>query len=185
MDRSNLNAKTKKENLLIESLDWLRLVVICLALLYILPTFILRPLQVHGPSMYPTLQDGEPFLTNVAAYLMFGVDRFDIVALKDEESGEQWIKRVIGLPNETVEVRDGKLYINGEFVEEPFLEEGTITYDFAAVTLGEDEYFVMGDNRTNSLDSRKRGPFPKSAILGKYAYVYFPWDRWRAVTDGK
>ena len=82
-------------------------------------------------------------------------------------------------------VRDGKLYINGEFVEEPFLEEGTITYDFAAVTLGEDEYFVMGDNRTNSLDSRKRGPFPKSAILGKYAYVYFPWDRWRAVTDGK
>lgn len=185
MDRSNVNAKTKKENLLIESLDWLRLVIICMAILYIVPTFMLRPLRIQGPSMSPTLEDGSPILTNVGAYLLFGVDRFDVVALKVEETGDQWIKRIIGLPNETIEVKNGKLYINGEYMEEPFLSEGVITNDFSAITLGEDEYFVMGDNRMNSMDSRVHGPFPKSAILGKYAYVYYPWDKWKAVTDGR
>lgn len=185
MDRRNLSEKTKKENLLIESLDWLRLVVICMALLYIVPTFGLRPLVVHGPSMYPTLKDGEPFLSNVAAYLIFGVDRFDVVAVKDEESGDQWVKRVIALPNETIECKGGQIYINNELIEEPFLDASVRTNDFGPVTLKNDEYFVMGDNRTNSLDSRKRGPFEKSDILGKYAYVYYPFDMWRAVTDGK
>lgn len=183
MDRKNLHAKTKKENLLIESLDWLRLVIICMALLYIVPTFVLRPLQVHGPSMYPTLEDGDPILTNVAAYLIFGVERFDVVVLKDEVSGDQWIKRIIGLPGETIKVENNELYINDELVEEPFLSQDAITRDFEAVTIGEGQYFVMGDNRRNSLDSRVRGPFDKSAILGKYAYVYYPFDRWKAVTD--
>lgn len=185
MDRRNLHEKTKKENLLIESLDWLRLVVICLALLYIVPTFVLRPLQVHGPSMYPTLQEDDPFLTNVAAYLIFGVDRFDVIALKDEVSGDQWVKRIIALPNETIEVKNGDVYINNELVEESFLDESVITRDFPAITLQENEYFVMGDNRENSLDSRIRGPIQKQDILGKYAYVYYPFDRWKAVTNGK
>lgn len=185
MDRRNLSEKTKKENLLIESLDWLRLVVICLALIYIVPTFGLRPLIIHGPSMYPTLQDGEPFLSNVAAYLLFGVDRFDIVAVKDEESGEQWVKRVIALPMETIEVKNNQLYINHQVIEQVFLEGGVKTSDFGPITLKEGEYFVMGDNRENSLDSRKRGAFQRSDILGKYAYVYYPFDMWRAVTNGK
>lgn len=184
MDRKNVNEKTKKDNLLIESLDWLRWIVICLALLYIVPTFIFRPLQVHGPSMYPTLEDGEPFVTNVAAYLIFGVDRFDVVALKDEVSGDQWVKRIIALPNETIEFKDGRLYINDELMEEPFLSDSTSTRDFGPIMLKDKEYFVMGDNRENSLDSRVRGPINKRDFLGKYAYVYYPFERWKAVTDG-
>lgn len=184
MDEQRLAKKTRKESFLLESLDLIRIVIIILVLVYLLPNFVIRPETVSGVSMTPTLEDGEKGVTNIFASLVFGVDRFDIVAIVEPVSGDQWVKRVIGLPKETVEYKGGKLYINGAYMEEPFLDDAyissrgmtraTFTGDFPAVTLGDDEYFVMGDNRRDSLDSRMRGPFQRSDIIGKHLYVFSP-----------
>ena len=88
---------------------------------------------------------------------------------------EKIIKRVIGLPGETIEYNNGKLYINNKVVEDKY-NDGT-TFDFKKVVLGEDEYFVLGDNRAVSIDSRRLGPIPKKDILGKAKLVIFPFNR--------
>lgn len=192
MDEQRLAKKTRKESFLLESLDLIRIVIIILVLVYLIPNLVIRPETVSGISMVPTLQDGEHGVTNILASLLFGVDRFDVVAVVEPESGDQWVKRVIGLPGETVSYKDGKLYIDGVYMEENFLSDdyitsvgrtrATFTADFAAVTLGEDEYFVMGDNRVDSMDSRYRGAFKRSDIIGKHLYVL--WPNMRMVTNG-
>lgn len=187
--------KAKKENFLIETIEMLRIVVFVLLILYLVPTFIVRPEKVVGKSMYPTLQDGDRGLSNIFASLAFGVKRFEIVAVVEPESGNQWVKRVIGLPNETVEYKDGSLYINGIYQEEPFLDEEymqtiglnkeTFTDDFPKITLKDDEYFLVGDNRPYSQDSRARGPFHRSDIIGKHFYIYWPFQNIGVKTNGK
>lgn len=192
MDEHRLAKKTRKESFLLESLDLIRIVIIILVLVYMIPNLVIRPETVSGISMVPTLEDGERGVTNILASLLFGVDRFDVVALVEPQSGDQWVKRVIGLPGETIEYKDGKLYINGAYVEENFLDDdyissvgrtrSTFTENFSAVTLGDNEYFVMGDNRKDSLDSRRVGPFKRSDIIGKHLYVF--WPNIRMVTNG-
>lgn len=195
MSRRNLDKEKRKQSFLVESLDWLRLAIICLAIVYFVPTFVVRPLQVNGPSMQPTFVDQEFVLTNVFANLVFGVDRFDTVVVKEPESGDLWVKRIIALPGESVAVKGGVLYIDDVVYEEPYLDEQymisesgsaqNFTKDFSAVTLGEDEYFVMGDNRNHSLDSRARGPFKRTDIIGKHVYVLYPFENMKVVTNGK
>ena len=105
------------------------------------------------------------------------------------EKKEYLIKRVIGLPGETVEYRNNQLYINGEPVEEPFLDAsytstypGTFTSDFKTEKLGEDEYFCMGDNRPHSSDSRYYGAFHKSDIVSKGVFVIYPFKAFGVYT---
>ena len=143
------------------------------------------PVFVEGSSMYPTLQDGEFGFTNLLGLSLEGVNRGDIVIV--EEGDEYWVKRVIGLPNETIECRDNVVYINGEALDEPYLDsdyvhdiennQGYFTSDFEAIELGSDEYFVMGDNRVVSADSRVVGPFSRSQIVGKGVLVLMPLDQ--------
>lgn len=137
--------------------------------------WILLPARIIGDSMYPTLHDREVglswiFMKDIA------INRFDIVIV--ERNNELIIKRVVGLPNETIEYKDDNLYVNGEIVEEPFLDtnyrrtveaksDGPFTYRFSKVQLKQDEYFVLGDNRPRSQDSRYFGPLKKSEILSK------------------
>lgn len=192
MNEQRLAKKTKRESFLIEAIDSLRLVIIVLVLVYVIPVFVLRPETVVGVSMLPTLQDGDRGLTNIFASLVFGVHRFDVVAVVEPESGDQWVKRVIGLPGETVAYKGGILYINGQAVEETFLNDdfitsqgytrNTFTNDFNEITLGDDEYFLVGDNRQKSQDSRYRGAFHRSDIIGKHLYVFDP--ELKAVTNG-
>ncbi len=187
-------SEIKKINKVIECVDWIRLLLISLLIAYFIPVFILRPLHVDGSSMYPTLEDKEFVLSNIFANLTSSINRFDVVVAKEPESGELWVKRVIALPGESVEVKDGKLYIDGQYVEEPFLDEEyvrsqtqgntTFTKDFSAVKLQENEYFLMGDNRNHSLDSRARGPFKREDIIGKHIYVLYPFSKARIVTNG-
>ena len=148
-------------------------------------TFFVRLIGVDGSSMYPTLQDGEFGFTNLLGLSLEGVNRGDIVIV--EEGDEYWVKRVIGLPNETIECRDNVVYINGEALDEPYLDsdyvhdiennQGYFTSDFEAIELGSDEYFVMGDNRVVSADSRVVGPFSRSQIVGKGVLVLMPLDQ--------
>lgn len=146
-------------------------------------TFVLKPAEVNGESMYPTLHDKDKLLTDVFSTIFFEIERFDIVVIKT--NNQNWVKRVIGLPNETIQVKDNILYINDEAVEQPFLDKSVITKDFPKVTLKADEYFVMGDNRNHSSDSRlfieSGNHFKKSQIISRHAYIYFPFDRMRYI----
>lgn len=127
--------------------------------------------EINGTSMLPNLQDGDKVF---ASSFPKNIDRFDIVIVSNRNTEQisddaAWIKRVIGLPGEKVEVRDNKLYINDKRVKEPF-ETETSTDDFGPVVLSDDEYWVMGDNRANSCDSRYVGVFKKGDIKFLYRF---------------
>lgn len=127
--------------------------------------------EINGTSMLPNLQDGDKVF---ASSFPKSIDRFDIVIVSNQNTEQisddaAWIKRVIGLPGEKVEVRDNKLYINDKRVKEPF-ETETSTDDFGPVVLSDDEYWVMGDNRANSCDSRYVGVFKKGDIKLLYRF---------------
>ena len=150
--------------------------VIILALL--IKNYIFSPIRVNGPSMNPTLLDGDIMILNEIGYYLNGVERFDIVVVKTEET--RIIKRVIGLPGEHVEFKDNKLYINGEEIKEEFTHE--VTHNFKLDELGyavipEGYYFVVGDNRGDSKDSRSIGLINKSQIKGKTKLILFPFSR--------
>lgn len=134
--------------------------------------FLFSPIRVNGTSMYPTLQDKEFMILNKIA-LKDGINRFDIVVVKTNNTNI--IKRVIALPGESVMYKDNKLYINGKVVEDNYSK--TPTEDFDNIVLKEDEYFVMGDNREVSKDSRIIGPVNIKNIKGKTNLVFFPFNK--------
>ena len=137
-------------------------------------TYVVTPVRVSGSSMTNTLKNGEILLLNKFEYRFSDIKRFDIVVVKAH--GERIIKRVIGLPGETLKYENGILYINDKMIEENYLDE--VTKDFTYEGKIPDEcYFVMGDNRDDSLDSRYFGCFPKKDILGHASFVLFPFAK--------
>ena len=178
--------KKDKINWREEILDFLRMFLISAAVLLVVTHFVIQPIRVQGNSMFPTLHDQSVGFSNILLYHLQGLDRFDVVVVYIEEKDEFLVKRVVGLPNETIEYRADQLYVNGEAVQEDFLDpeycathkQGeNFTADFGPVTLGEDEYFALGDNRPNSSDSRVYGPFKKEQIKTKDAVILFPFSQ--------
>ena len=147
--------------------------LIVLTAIIITRLFFFSPIRVNGTSMYPTLQDKEFMILNKIS-LKQGINRFDIVVVQDNNN-KYIIKRVIGLPGESVMYKDNKLYINGKVVEDNYSKN--TTNDFDNVVLGENEYFVMGDNRTVSKDSRIIGPVNIKNIKGKTNLIIFPFNK--------
>ena len=165
-----MNKQTKKEIIIYVSI---------FLLIIIIRTFIVTPIRVNGDSMNPTLKDGEIMILNKIGYSINGVERFDIVVV--DYNGDKLIKRVIGLPGETVEYKDDTLYINGKKIEENFKKNGK-TNDYSIIetgykTIPKDKYFVVGDNRVNSADSRVIGLVDKDQILGKANFVLLPFSK--------
>jgi len=151
--------------------------------------FIMQPHQVNGQSMEPTYHDGEYLMTDKVSY-KFGVPkRGDIVVFKappnagcPEGTGCDYIKRVIGLPGDTVEVKDNHLYLNDELLVEPYLSDTLMTKagEFTSngpIIVPPGSYFVSGDNRPHSSDSRVWGPVPLDLIVGKVFFRYWPLSR--------
>lgn len=172
--------------------DLLKIFIICFVVVYLLTNFVAKPIRVEGSSMYPTLKDGEIGITNVFAVKFGEVSRFDVVIIYNEERSEHWVKRVIGLPGDTIESRNDVLYINGEAVDQFFLDQsyiaefqkdGLFTNDFGPVTLNDQEYWLMGDNRIRSEDSRIHGPFSEEELVGKDALILFPFDEMGIVSN--
>ncbi|MBP5684628.1 MAG: signal peptidase I [Bacilli bacterium] len=157
--------------------------VIIIAVVLLIKFFIISPIRVSGDSMKPTLHNGEFMLLNEIGYRLNGADRFDIVVINTKD--DIIIKRIIGLPGENIKYQDNKLYINGEEVEEPFDHEITHNYDISELNVEvvpEDHYFVLGDNRGNSSDSRIIGFISKDQIRGKvFNKVLFPFSKIRTV----
>lgn len=198
------NRKEKKQkdrlDILLTICDYARVFVIAILISLLIFTFGIRKKIVSGNSMYPLLEDQEDVLINVAASYLSSIDRFDIVVVKnDNEEHDLWVKRVIGLPGETIAYKDGKLYVNNQIVEETFLDTAymekimkekalsVFTQDTEAITLQKDEYFLAGDNRVNSLDSRTPsvGPFHRNQIIAKGVLVYSPLSKVRYISGGK
>lgn len=145
--------------------------------------FIAQPVLVQGESMNETLYDGERLMIEKVSRYYQGLERFDIVVLKPHEDDSiLYIKRIIGMPGETLQIKDGAVYINGELLEEDVYGDSPM-YDYGRaedeVVLGEDEYFVMGDNRAESLDSRYEevGNVKLSQIQGRVVFQMFPFQK--------
>ncbi len=132
--------------------------------------FVVQSMRVSGTSMTPTLRDAEFYLVNRATCLFRAPKRGEIVVLKDPTDQSYAVKRVIGQAGDTVELRDGKIFVNGERLNENYLPKDLRTYPYTAarqtVHCGPDQFFVLGDNRSLSSDSRCYGPVARSAILG-------------------
>lgn len=141
-------------------------------LTFLIVTFVGQRTEVSGSSMYDTLENGDQLIVDKLSYRLGNPERFDIVVfLEDPTDKTYYIKRIIGLPGETVQIIGSGIYINGELLEEDYGYEPIKKAGRAAqkITLGEDEYFVLGDNRNNSQDSRKEvvGNVKRSQFMGK------------------
>ena len=147
------------------------LVIIILVLL--IKAFIFTPVIVNGPSMMTNLHDKDIMILDKIGMKINGINRFDIVVIQTSQS--KIIKRVIGLPGEIIEYKDNKLYINDKEVEDPYPSQ--ITGDIERQLIPENTYYVIGDNRTDSVDSRILGPIDKNKILGHATFIIYPFNR--------
>jgi signal peptidase I len=135
---------------------------------------------VAGPSMQPTFQDDQRLIVSRIHYLFGGPERGDLVVFSSPESGIPLIKRIIGMPGDRVELLDTELYLNGVLLDEPYISEPCQLEMCPARSwsIGPDEYFVMGDNRNHSNDSRSFGPIKKDTIIGEALVRYWPPQDW-------
>lgn len=143
--------------------------------------FIGFPTKVIGASMEPTLHTNDRLLVSKVSYKFHQVQRGDVVVLQSPANHDiELVKRVIGLPNESITFKNGNVYINGKLLDEPYISDKTPVWLGGYVKEGEglliqkDTIFVMGDNRPRSSDSREFGPIPLSSVIGKAEYKYFP-----------
>ena len=164
-----------------ELAGWLVYIVIVVIIAWGFVTFVAQRTQVSGSSMEKTLSDGDQLIVDKISYQFREPERFEIIVFPYQyEAGTYYIKRIIGLPGETVQILDGSVYINGEKLEEHYGNEVMEEAGIAAepVTLGVDEYFVLGDNRNQSEDSRfaDMGNVKLEDIEGKVWAVLSPSD---------
>lgn len=184
------DAEARRNARVRSAIEWVAVVVGALVVALVVKTFLFQAFYIPSASMEPTLKKGDRVLVNKLSYDLHDVNRGDVVVfeLPPGEVGpdgiKDLIKRVIGLPGDVIETRDGHVYINDRRLEEPYLAEGTITGDPSAgnnpgierQTVPEGMVFVMGDNRANSHDSRyqDRGPIPIDSIVGRAFVIVWP-----------
>ncbi|MBW3595473.1 MAG: signal peptidase I [Actinobacteria bacterium] len=177
------------------------LIVIAFAAALLIKTFVLQAFYIPSASMEPTLMNGDRVLVEKLSYRFGGPERGDVVVFERDvaapppddgsfveditdgvrslfgfptEGTQDFIKRVMAVSGDTIEGRDGMVYVNGEPVDEPYLPEGTATADFPETPVAEGEIFVMGDNRGNSDDSRSVGAIPETDLVGRAFVVIWP-----------
>lgn len=176
-----MKKEKKKKNAVREVLGWLIYMAVLVAAAFFVVHFVGERTVVSGDSMMPTLRDGDNLIVDKLSYRIRSPRRFEIVVFPFQyQKGTYYIKRVIGLPGEQVQIYDGHIYINGKILEESYGNEEIRSAGLAseAITLGEDEYFVLGDNRNNSADSREPsvGTVLKQDMIGRAVFRIWPLD---------
>ncbi|MBO5199341.1 MAG: signal peptidase I [Lachnospiraceae bacterium] len=181
IEPENAEKKAKTGGILKELAIYALLIILCVK---IIPTYVMQRTIVDGPSMENTLHDGESLLVEKISWHFGWIDRFDIIVFYPygrNVENEYYVKRVIGLPGETVQIIGEEIYINGELLKEDYGKEPITNPGRAAepITLGEDEYFVLGDNREVSLDSRytQVGNVKRENIGGKAILRIWPLNQ--------
>lgn len=157
-------------------------VLIAAIVLFLLVNYVVSPVKIKGRSMFPVLKDKERIIISKLGLNRENIKRFDIIVFTNpREKGKRFIKRVIGLPGETIKIKDGDIYINSIQIRQAFISE-EMKNNFQAVNIGtmkipEDFYFLIGDNREISRDSRTYGVIHQKNILGKAIFRYWPFSR--------
>ncbi|HEX4905255.1 MAG TPA: signal peptidase I [Acidimicrobiales bacterium] len=152
--------------------EWVAIIVGALAVALIVKTFLIQAFFIPSLSMYPTLDEGDRVLVNKLSYKLHDVHRGDLVVFErpkgqPESEIKDLIKRVIGLPGETIEAREGTVYIDGKALEESYLVDGITTDNLPRQVIAKGHVFVMGDNRSDSADSRVFGAIDEDSIVGR------------------
>lgn len=174
-------AGDKLKNNIIELIEFIAIVF---AILMAIRVFAAEPHRVEGNSMIPNFHTGDMIITNKLATRFPDFKRGEVIVLQDPmDVTKIFIKRIIGLPDETLKLADGKIYINGQLLDEPYLPSELLTpgetflKEGNEITIPEGNYFVMGDNRENSSDSREWGFLKKELIIGQALLRYWPIDQ--------
>lgn len=159
--------------------EWLVVVGGALIIALVIKAFLLQAFYIPSSSMVSTLNIGDRVLVNKLSYRLHDVHRGDLIVFGRPE-GEadsaisDLIKRVVGLPGDVVEGQNGRVLINGEPLDEPYLDEGVTTGDFEPIEVPDDHLFMMGDNRGDSRDSRFFGPIPEDSVVGRAFFRVWP-----------
>ena len=163
---------------------WTRDLLIAIGLALVIIVFLYQPVKVEGTSMAPLLSDQERIFINKFVYRFEPIQRGDVVVFwYPLDRTKSFIKRVVGLPGETVEIRQGAVYVNGKVVPEPYVPpQYEDLSDFGPVRVPRDSYFVMGDHRISSNDSRVFGPVASRFIYGRAVFAYWPVDHFGSLS---
>ncbi len=156
--------------------------MVLVAIAFLVINALIGRFRIEQVSMQPNLHEGEYVIVDKVSYAFRQPERGEIIVLKNPTpSSPDLIKRIIGLPGETIEVHDGQVYINGQPLTEPYIKE-PIAKIFPATQLAAGQYFVMGDNRNNSSDSREFGARPGGDIVGRAWIIYWPPADWQILS---
>jgi len=166
-----------------EILSWVAVFAAAIGVAALIQFFVLEPLRVDGQSMSQTLIHNEFILVSKADYWQQEPQRLDVVICRYPEREDTYVKRVVGIPGDTVEVRKDVVLVNGTAHTEDYITYPA-DYNFGPVTLAADEYFVLGDNRIHSTDSHIIGPIKRDAILGRVRLVIYPLEKIRSIPVG-
>lgn len=183
-----VSPETKKVNICLEILDWVKYILGAILIGFLLTNYVIQRNEVVGSSMYPTLVDKDQLWVEKITPVLGQLSRGDIItfSLHAPELGpvgdEDLVKRIIALPGDHLELTEEGVYINDELQDETYLLAGMVTYlsdnpEYNDIVLADDMYFVMGDNRVNSRDSRSFGPVSKSDIIGEVWIRIYPFER--------
>ncbi|RXJ00635.1 signal peptidase I [Anaerobacillus alkaliphilus] len=181
-----LENEERKKRIKREIVSWVKTLAVVLVIVVAIRAFLFTNYIVYGSSMMPTIQDRERVIINKIGYDVGSPKRFDMIVFHATETTD-YIKRIIGLPGDTIEFRDDTLYVNGEMIEEtylseiktnfrtrPYTDDFTLEWLTGEQTVPDNHIFVLGDNRPNSIDSRHIGFIPFDKIVGKADIAYWP-----------
>jgi signal peptidase I len=162
---------------------WTRDLLIAIGLALVIIVFLYQPVKVEGTSMAPLLSDQERIFINKFVYRFEDIHRGDVVVFwYPLDRSKSFIKRVVGLPDDTVEIREGQVYLNSKLLPEPYIPPESDDFGtYPPTRIPNGEYFVMGDHRTSSNDSRIFGPVPRKFIYGKAVFAYWPVDHFGSI----
>lgn len=161
-------------------LEFMKTVAIIVIIAFFVRFYLVQPFVVEGSSMEPNFHNGQYLLVDKISYRMHDIKRGDVIVFHPPNRPSlNYIKRVIALPGDKIEIKNGQIFVNNVALDEPYIRDGQTTVRYSPVAnlsqvLGKDEYFVLGDNRDHSSDSREIGSIPKENIIGRAWLVVFP-----------
>jgi len=160
--------------------SWIFLILLAFVISFILRAYVIQPFRVEMTSMVATLEPNDLVLVEKISYKLHKPQRGDVVVfVPPNDPTQRYIKRVIGLPGETIKIQNGIVYINGKPLNEPYISSSMP--DYPEEKIPQDSVFVMGDNRAVSLDSRSFGPIKISSIIGRAILVYWPINHFQTL----